>query len=167
MFFIITHFPLICLLENCQPLHLAPNLKCPKFNHFWNQIWYQYSLDKQFKGPSNNILIRILFRTFTNTARDPSTSSDQGNWKKFTITYFSFIAPSRVCFCLVSLIPTTPHTQCRCCLLNYHWWICKFAIKWKPGSWASRRGASKGVATLHIPLLLVHLSALSYSILCL
>lgn len=45
-------FPLNMPLRKLPASHLAPNLKCPKFNHFWNQIWYQYSLDKQFKGPS-------------------------------------------------------------------------------------------------------------------
>lgn len=82
--------------KNLQPLHLVPNLKGPKFIHFCNQIWPQYSLDNQAKcvqllAPQ----IPILSDIFTNTARDHE------ELKEIPHSLFLFSPLKAVRFCLL------------------------------------------------------------------
>lgn len=74
--------PLGCLLENLQPLHLAPNL-ASKLTRLCSRICLQYPLDNQSKC---------------------CQPSHWGNGKKnplFPVSFF--FAPSPVCFCVVYL----------------------------------------------------------------
>ena len=51
-----------CLLENLHILQLAHDWNDPKFIHFCNRIWTQYSLYSKSKEPSNDILDPNVFR---------------------------------------------------------------------------------------------------------